>query len=420
MNDFLKKLNILYMDNDYSSRKNIYTKFDSYLNNIYFSVNEKESTDIYHNLLSQKIRLDAIICELKEQSFQTVINLLKKIRIINEDIPILLLVEDLPKEQLFEIIQFDVSGYFTKPVNTQKVLNKLNDVCHKYHQNETIKKQKQELEQYLKAVDNVAIVTKTDLKGKITFINELFVETSKYHADELLGKSQNIIRHPSTPKEIFTDMWSTIKQGKVWNGNIKNLAKDGSEYFVNATIFPIYDDLGENIIEYIAIRFLTTKEELIKREFRKKVMTNIQDFKKKELEYLSLIKTMHQQINYFKQNDTTALQKKNEELEINNKKLRSQLAHFEKEIKTIRDSNYSTVNLANQKIKKLTEEFKNIQIKYSSSEKALKKFYEELNNKKEKIVDLETRLTEKNKQIENLFEVIEQKDKDLKKLLETS
>lgn len=81
MNDFLKKLNILYMDNDYSSRKNIYTKFDSYLNNIYFSVNEKESTDIYHNLLSQKIRLDAIICELKEQSFQTVINLLKKLEL---------------------------------------------------------------------------------------------------------------------------------------------------------------------------------------------------------------------------------------------------------------------------------------------------------------------------------------------------
>jgi len=419
VNDFLNKLNILYMDNDDTSRKNIYTKLNPYVNNIFFAINEKESIDIYHNLLGQKIRLDAIVCDVNIQSYQSVINLLKKIRILNEEIPVILNIDNLEKEHLIEIIQFNITGYFTKPINTQKLLNKLNHSAHKYHQNETIKKQKKELEQYLKAVDNVAIVSKTDLKGKIIFINDLFIETSKYEANELIGKSQNIIRHPSTPKEIFTDMWSMIKQGSVWQGNIKNLAKDGSEYFVNATIFPIYDDLGENIIEYISIRFLTTKEELLKREFRKRVITNIQDFKKKEIEFISYIKSMQQQLSYFKQNDTSVLQKKIEELEINNKKLKNQIQHSENEIKNIRDNNYSTVNLANQKVKKLTDEYKNLHIKYSSTEKAIKKFYEEINNKKEKIIDLENRLTEKNKQIENLFEVIEQKDKDLKKLLET-
>ena len=142
----------------------------------------------------------------------------------------------------------------------------------------------------------MAIISKTDLKGNITFANDFFCELSKYTRDELIGQPHNIIRHPDSPKEVFKNLWETIQAGNTWNGKIKNLAKDGSVYYVNSTVIPIFDDLGDEIIEYVGIRFLTTEDEISKREFRKKVIDNIQQSKKKELEYIGIIKELEKEL----------------------------------------------------------------------------------------------------------------------------
>jgi len=114
------------------------------------------------------------------------------------------------------------------------------------------------LSEYKRAVDLGAIVSKADKKGKITYVNDAFMEISGYSNEELIGQSHSIVRHPDTPKDIFEEMWKIILSKQVWQGNLKNRAKDGSDYYVYATIVPILDDKNE-IVEFIAIRYDITE-----------------------------------------------------------------------------------------------------------------------------------------------------------------
>lgn len=82
------------------------------------------------------------------------------------------------------------------------------------------------------------IVSRTDLQGIITHCNQAFVEMSGYTEAELIGQPHYILRHPDMPKAIFQEAWSTVLQGKKWQGYVKNLCKDGRHYWVYATIIP--------------------------------------------------------------------------------------------------------------------------------------------------------------------------------------
>lgn len=109
------------------------------------------------------------------------------------------------------------------------------------------------LKQYREIVDATNIVSKTDLKGVITYVNSKFTEISGYTEEELIGKSHNIVRDPKLPSSLFKELWATIKSKKIWRGVVTNLRKDGTRYTVDTSIFPILDSKGE-IAEYISIR----------------------------------------------------------------------------------------------------------------------------------------------------------------------
>ena len=101
--------------------------------------------------------------------------------------------------------------------------------------------------------ENDFIVSKTDLKGRITYGNRIFIEFSGYSENELIGTQHNVIRHPDMPRAVFKLLWDTIAQGKECFAYVKNLAKDGSFYWVFANVTPSYDDNG-NIIGYLSVR----------------------------------------------------------------------------------------------------------------------------------------------------------------------
>ncbi|MCH9741090.1 MAG: diguanylate cyclase, partial [Epsilonproteobacteria bacterium] len=124
------------------------------------------------------------------------------------------------------------------------------------------------LDGYKMAIDKSSIVSKTDLKGIITYANKMFCDVSGYTQEELIGSSHNIVRHPDVPKGAFKDMWDTIQSKKIWKGIVKNRKKDGSHYIVNATIIPILDNRNE-IIEYVAVRHDITELEENKEEIKK-------------------------------------------------------------------------------------------------------------------------------------------------------
>jgi len=104
--------------------------------------------------------------------------------------------------------------------------------------------------QYEMAINESSILTKSNLKGEITFVNEKFCDISGYREDELLGKGHNIIRHPDMPKAAFRDLWDTIQKGECWQGIVKNRKKNGSSYWVSTTIIPIKNKKNK-IKEYI-------------------------------------------------------------------------------------------------------------------------------------------------------------------------
>ena len=97
------------------------------------------------------------------------------------------------------------------------------------------------------------IVSKTDLKGRITYGNRIFMEFSGYPDSELLGTQHNAIRHPDMPRAVFKLLWDTIGAGKECFAYVKNMAKDGSFYWVFANITPDRDMSG-NIIGYYSVR----------------------------------------------------------------------------------------------------------------------------------------------------------------------
>ena len=83
------------------------------------------------------------------------------------------------------------------------------------------------------------IVSRTDLKGIITYANDTFVDISGFTRDELIGKNHNLVRHPDVPPQAFAWLWDTIKEGRPWRGTVKNRAKNGDYYWVDALVVPV-------------------------------------------------------------------------------------------------------------------------------------------------------------------------------------
>jgi len=164
---------------------------------------------------------------------------------------------------LLELINLGVAQFLLKPIQSEQIVQILYEVAKNiYNERKVVElttqlkkdliHQTTLLEQYKEVVDLSAIVTKTDMKGNITYANDLFCKTSGYSRDAIITQKHNILRHPEVEREFYDNLWKTILRKQPWRGTIKNLKQNGEYYITDTTIKPILDEYGK-IIDFISI-----------------------------------------------------------------------------------------------------------------------------------------------------------------------
>ena len=124
-----------------------------------------------------------------------------------------------------------------------------------------------ELKVRVDIMNQTSIVSEADLKGDIVSVNDKFLQVSKYPKNELIGHGHNTTRHPDMPKDVFKQMWATIGRGQIFRGVVKNRAKDGSPYYVDAVIAPFVGKNGKPR-KYLGVRYDITEQEISRQNMK--------------------------------------------------------------------------------------------------------------------------------------------------------
>lgn len=245
--EILKEFSLLIVEDEEVVVDSLKRILEHHLKSVVIAKNGSEGIKVY-----QEYKTDLVLTDISMPKMDGM-EMISRLKEINPLVQIVVMTAFSTIKNCSEAIKLGVSGYIQKPLTKDDILNALTKAAMNLIQLKDAKENENLLNQYKKAVDMTAIVSKTDLRGIITYVNERFCDISGYTKEELLGKSHNIIRHPDMPKEAFKSMWETIKQKKSWSGIIKNRKKDGGYYIVDTTVFPILDTNGD-IIEYMSIR----------------------------------------------------------------------------------------------------------------------------------------------------------------------
>ncbi len=238
-----KDISILYVEDDESARTATVKILGKLFKNLTVAVDGEDGFEKYRDN-----DIDIIITDINMPKLNG-IDMLQKIKEIDPYFYAIVLTAYSDRENFMATISLGVRGYITKPINIGQLLESLEvgvDFINKT-------KELNILKQYKDIADKSAIVSKTNPKGEITYVNDKFCQISGYEREELIGKNHRILRDPDTSEDLFKQMWKEISSKREWHGQLKNIAKDGTSYYVDALIAPIFDEKGK-IVEYMGLR----------------------------------------------------------------------------------------------------------------------------------------------------------------------
>jgi PAS domain S-box-containing protein len=245
-----KGMTLLYIEDDPLARDAANSLFSEFFNDVIVGFDGEDGARLY---ASHHQKIDLVITDITMPRVNG-IEMIEKIRAINPEVAIIVISAHNESQYLTQTIEAGVDGYLLKPLGVEQLVKTLGKVLEKLHLRYENAKNALLLKQYENITNTSSIISKTDPKGVITFVNEKFCQISGFKKEELIGKSHNIIRHPDMPKSAFRDLWKTIKEDKTtWQGIVKNRAKNGDTYYVKTTVQPILNPLG-NVEEYISLR----------------------------------------------------------------------------------------------------------------------------------------------------------------------
>lgn len=407
-NSFLKKLNILFIESNTEDREHFSNILYKFFNNVVVCSNGKDGID---NFLEkrQEYFLDIIICDKTLEDI-TGIEVLKKIREIDSEIPFIITSPKIEVDDLLIAIKYKATDYLSKPINGKDMIFCIERVCHnKYHERLKLLMQ-EDLEELRAVINEVALVSKTDLEGNITFINSYFTEITGYSQDEIIGQNRLILKDENTSALIYKDLFEKVKAGIVWEGKLKDISKTKEEYYIYLTVLPIYDKKNSNITEFMWISFLTTEAELEEKEFKKRVVKNMYENRRINTESRQKIDELMNQISGYS-NIKTLL---NEEKERKGK-FTNQINFYENELKVMEEKIKEIREKASQKIKQVVSAEKEVRKKKDKATFLLNDVTIELEDKNKKVKKLTKELSAQMNLIKKLMISISEIEESIEK-----
>lgn len=409
---FLKSLNILYVEDDEEIRFRIKGILERIFNKVIVANDGQEGIDHFIHAQNCDITIDVIVSDISMPK-KTGLEMIREIRAMDKEVPFIFTTAYSNSEYLLDAINCGVAYYAVKPIDLSELINQIHEVCESQSRLRMIGHKNDELLEYMQLIDQVALVSKIDLDGNYVFVNEIFCQTSGYNKEELLGKNKDIVMHNDIPKVLCEELWNTIKSGHKWSGKLKNRTKDDNDYFTKTTVVPNYDINRGGIVEYVEISFLITVDEQEKREFRKKVMQNIQETKRQNYVARNMINELQDKLKRFQHIDIL------EETLINErektKKLKRQSKYYEIQLEIVnRDKEYIK-HTTNKNVQRMSEELTRVKYKKDVYYGKANDLKDELTERMEFCENLNRRIKEQSKIIRNLKDVISYRESQLEK-----
>lgn len=408
--DFLKSIKLLYVEDDTLIRTTIEAVLRKIIGEVVIAEDGMHGYEYFREAKYTDKPFDIIISDINMPNMSG-LQMLESIRALDKDIPIIFVTAHNETDFLIKAIELGVYNYAVKPINTSKLTKDILDICKRKYQEKLLELKQKEIDRYVDVIDNTTIVSKYDLQKRLTFVNSIYEEVSGYSKEELLDNPLDD-RKILELRNLTAEAWSGIEREKFWKGRIKHISKDDEEYYVAYSIFPMYDDKGENITEYISIGFLTTQEENAKREFRLKVMRNMQEQRLKEKELKEQVKDLEAKVN-----DTTYIEliesKLKHETE-KSKKMVTQLDYYEGKMKQIKFELDATKTQMQTKLREnmnTMDRLKKENDKFRHRNEKLEGDFKLLNME---VQNLSEQVKQQNKQIKNYKDVIVTLDEKIK------
>lgn len=252
--EFLEKSTILYVEDDVKIRTEAAEIFDGFFKNVIIAVDGQDGLEKFE---AHQSEIDIILTDINMPNING-LELLAKIRQINWDIPILITTGFEQSDILIKLIKFNVTNYIVKPMQLNTTFKIISLLMEEKERKKEVKRQEDELKQFMSILDSINLVCEIDLDGNIIYANDLYLLTSGYNLDELSCITHPMIKNTQNDSLKYKDVQDTIKNKQAWNGDCEKIAKDGTVYHVFSIIIPIYHNNG-NIKKYIEFATLTTK-----------------------------------------------------------------------------------------------------------------------------------------------------------------
>ena len=405
--DFTKELTLLYIEDDEQLRKELSSQFEKNFKEVFVATNEVEALEKFRNN-----EIDFIICDINLPRKNT-IEFLSEVKIKDSKIPILIVTTSTNQEYVFSCLKIGVTDYFVKPFEPIEFVEKIEKILDNLEKERELDFYNETIKDYMDTIGKVAVVSIFDLEYKLVYFNDFLIEVSKYDFEELVSFDFFSLLHPDLSKEFIKKITDDLENGQSYKGNLKYISKDNDTFYANTTIVPIKDN-NEKIEKYICVKFITTKEENERREFKKRILYDFQETKRVYKVSQDKINELTLQISKFENYEKKMYVL--DKIQENNQRFAKEISLLESIIKELDEKQTVFTKEVNAKIKVISESALNLKKYEIKSEQKIVEIKKDIKVREQIIEKIEKELDEKSTKIEDLQDVLKHRKEQLQEI----